>query len=412
VSVTSYASDASSLSSDATAAAQASSVFQALAGSPAGLGKSQELRDCAVTRNLNLKSAAAGDVIQRGSGGFATYDYGDGTIAFAMGSPSDNSLSGTCTLFDFHMTLHVDDASRLTDVRLTNWFADDWGQVRVDGQLVASGPGTWDGGGLPPHDCEQGKTFYAYPNLDLMPFMTAGDHDIALRVAVSTGGETYALITASVDTSCRLTETLTDTCLANEADSTCSLSNETVDGVQTWLNGVNTGLKPLSQTRIVSSPTCSQSVTRDFFERDRRYQCVASATTPDLTRASYIIDHSTETLLADRTIASDGTVTTSTSPFSLPDRGTVTRCEAVCKTRAPKVNSDAAVAGVVGAKQNDATGYDTFYHSCTAANTCPLGSGEELVTDCGCLDDFPEAVVMMQTLRLSGADLVCTATQR
>jgi hypothetical protein len=77
----SYASDASSLTSDATAAAQASSVFQTLAGSPAGLGKSQELRDCAITRNLNLKSAAASDVIQRGSGGFATYDYGDGTIA-------------------------------------------------------------------------------------------------------------------------------------------------------------------------------------------------------------------------------------------------------------------------------------------------------------------------------------------
>jgi hypothetical protein len=96
------------------------------------------------------------------------------------------------------------------------------------------------------------------------------------------------LITARVDTSCRLTETLTDTCVANAADSTCSLSNETVDGVQTWLNGVNTGLKPLSQTRIVSSATCSQSVTRDFFERDRRYQCVASTTTPDLTRAAPI----------------------------------------------------------------------------------------------------------------------------
>jgi hypothetical protein len=70
-----------------------------------------------------------------------------------------------------------------------------------------------------------------------------------------------------------------------------------------------------------------------------------------------------------------------------------------------------AVAGVVGAKQNDATGYDTFYHAARRQH-CPLGSGEELVTDCGCLDDFPEAVVMMQTLRLSGADLVCTATQR
>jgi hypothetical protein len=77
-----------------------------------------------------------------------------------------------------------------------------------------------------------------------------------LRVAVAEGGETYALITARVDTSCRLTETLTDTCVANAADTSCHLYNETVDGVQTFINGVNTGLKPLSQTRIVSSAAC------------------------------------------------------------------------------------------------------------------------------------------------------------
>ena len=41
-----------------------------------------------------------------------------------------------------------------------------------------------------------------------------------------------------------------------------------------------------------------------------------------------------------------------------------------------------------------------------------LGPGEELVSPCGCLDDFPEAVVMMQTVRLGGADLVCTGTAR
>ena len=40
------------------------------------------------------------------------------------------------------------------------------------------------------------------------------------------------------------------------------------------------------------------------------------------------------------------------------------------------------------------------------------GPGEEIVSACGCLDDFPEAVVMMQTVRLGGADLVCTGEVR
>ena len=46
------------------------------------------------------------------------------------------------------------------------------------------------------------------------------------------------------------------------------------------------------------------------------------------------------------------------------------------------------------------------------ASVCPLGPGEEIVSACGCLDDFPEAVVMMQTVRLAGADLACTAETR
>ena len=64
--------------------------------------------------------------------------------------------------------------------------------------------------------------------------------------------------------------------------------------------------------------------------------------------------------------------------------------------------------GVVGTKQNDPAGWDTFYHGCTADNQCPAGPGEEIVSACGCLDDFPDAVVMMQSMRLAGADMVCT----
>lgn len=74
------------------------------------------------------------------------------------------------------------------------------------------------------------------------------------------------------------------------------------------------------------------------------------------------------------------------------------------------MNSDAAPDGVVSALQNSPQGWDIYYHACSADNVCPAGNGEEIVSACGCLDDFPEAVAMMQTLRLAGADLVCTAT--
>ena len=75
-------------------------------------------------------------------------------------------------------------------------------------------------------------------------------------------------------------------------------------------------------------------------------------------------------------------------------------------------NSGVAPAGTVAQKQNVPVGWDSFYHACTSDNVCPLGPGEEIVSNCGCLDDFPEAVVMMQTVRLAGSDLACTAASR
>src|SRR3546814_18862421 len=50
---------------------------------------------------------------------------------------------------------------------------------------------------------------------------------------------------------------------------------------------------------------------------------------PDTSRGAYIIDHSTETLLADRKLQSDGSYTSSTRAFSLPDRGSVPACDTV-----------------------------------------------------------------------------------
>ena len=165
----------------------------------------------------------------------------------------------------------------------------------------------------------------------------------------------------------------------------------------------------------MGSDSCPVELTRDFFLKDRTYRCQvdgASLPTPDTSRGAYIIDHSTESLLADRVRVPGGPFAETTRSFALPDRGSVPACEPVCKTRAPHRNVAAAPAGVVGSLQNDPASFDTFYHACSADAVCPAGPDEQIVSSCGCLDDFPEAVVMMQTVRLAGVDLVCTAAPR
>jgi len=409
---TAYKTNPAAIQGDAASIAAGNSIFQMVAASPAGAGKAQRTVACTIERQVSMVDPQLDDIVARTAGGYATSRTGSNVADFLMGSPPDNSLSGgSCSLFDFRMTLHVSDPTRITTVTLVSWFADDWGQVRIDGDLLDSGPSPWTDAGLPQGKCEMGKTYYSNPNLDLKPWLTKGDHEIWLRVAVSKGGEGFADVHVEADDSCSSTEQLADLCGGYAADPKCHLDAEDVDGVETFRGGVATGLRPLPQTRLFGADRCTLQLTRDFFLRKRSYVCEfdnASLPPPDLSRGAYIIDHSTETLLADQQKQRDGTVTTSTRPFSLPDRGSVPACESICKTQAPRLNNAAAPSGVMGSQQNDPTGIDTFYHVCSSDNICPLGLGETMVSACGCLDDFPEAVVMMQTVRLGGADMTCT----
>ena len=95
--------------------------------------------------------------------------------------------------------------------------------------------------------------------------------------------------------------------------------------------------------------------------------------------------------------------------FSLPSEPAVPACEAICKTRAAVTDTAAAPAGVTGSQQNDPSGWNVFYHVCGTDNVCPAGPGEEMISACGCLDTFPDAAVMMQSVRLAGSDLSCNA---
>lgn len=410
-----YLANPAALAGDAATASGSNSVFQALAGSPTGLGKVQQTRQCTIERQVSVVKPGLADIIDRTAGGYST--VAAGTAAdFYLGSPADNSLQGgSCSLFDFRMTLHVGAPERLVDARLVALAGDDWAQLRVDGVLVASGETPWTSNGLPPGACEKKRTFHAAPNVDLKPFLTQGDHEIWLRLGVSTGGDGSAQIHVDTDGGCATTEQVVDHCAAIAGDAKCHLDTELVDGVATFRNGVNTGLTPLRQTRILGTAECPVQLTRDFFLRERSYACTLDSGAlpePDLSRGAYILDHSTETLLADRTRQADGSTRETTRVFALPARGSVLACEPVCKTRSPHRNTAAAPAGVVGTQQNDPTSYDTFYHACTNDTLCPAGADEEIVSACGCLDDFPEAVVMMQAVRLAGADMTCTSVAR
>src|SRR3546814_14254168 len=102
------------------------------------------------------------------------------------------------------------------------------------------------------------------------PWVTAGEHEVGLGGAVASGGEGFAQVQVDVDNSCKTLEQVVDGCGTIAADLQCKLDSELVDGVQTWINGVATGLKPLPQTRILGGPACPADLTRDFFLKDRR----------------------------------------------------------------------------------------------------------------------------------------------
>ncbi|WP_313802633.1 hypothetical protein [Sphingobium sp.] len=407
---TAYRSKPAAIQGDATSIAAGNSIFQTLKGSPAGVGKAEQTRNCTIEREVTLTSASYDDIVTATGSMLGVTSCGPDCRIYRIGGTGNcNDPPAT-----FSLRFVANKPERIVSARILELQTADWEQARVNGVPVAyAGKRPWLTNSLPSGDCGVGDNYSAYPNYDFTDALRNGDVTVDSRIRATGDHKTgYLTVQIRVDTSCETSERLVDLCSGYAADAACRLTDENVDGVETFRNGIGTGLKPLPQTRLFGSDSCTVQLRRDFFQRSRSYRCVldtGSMPQPDLSRGAYIIDHSTETLLADQVRKPDGSLSQTSSPFSLPDRGSVPACEAICKTRAPKANTAAAPAGVIGSQQNDPTGWDTFYHVCDAANVCPTGPGEEIVSACGCLDDFPEAVVMMQSVRLAGADMTCTS---
>jgi hypothetical protein len=410
---TTYRANPNALPGDAFAVSAGNSIFQALSGSVAGTGRAELTKSCTIEREVNVESLTFDDIVGA-SGAFQSVTSCGADCRryriYGLGACGNNPPIYTGTF-------QARRPERLVSARIVRIAANDWLQVRINGQITTSiGPRSWLTEGIPSGDCSVDREFDSPISIDITSRLREGPVAVGARVRGGNDGrEGWIDVEVRVDTSCETGERLVDLCAGLVSDPNCRLESEDVDGVMTFRNGVNTGLRPLPQPRLFGSAACTVQFTRDFFLRKRAYKCLVDTGSgmpePDLSRGAYIIDHSTETMIADRVRQADGSYAMSTRPFALPDRGSVVACEPVCKTRAPSVNNEAAPAGVMGTQQNDPGSFDTFYHACTGDNVCPAGSGEEIVSACACLDDFPEAVVMMQTVRLAGADLVCTSRQ-
>jgi hypothetical protein len=209
------------------------------------------------------------------------------------------------------------------------------------------------------------------------------------------------------------TEGVDDQCSTLENDSTCRLQSETVDGVQTFSNFNPTGLTPLPSCRPFTGQVATNTICRDWWQKNRTYVCGSQAYDFSAigTRFGTVVTSTTDNTVSldfqDKMLSGSG-LTSASGSIALPGRDPSATCEQACKTRIPKNDTQVTVSGDVTVMRNPATSYDFFYRVCDQNNHCPTGTGEEIVEDCQCINEFAEAATIIQTLRVAGKDTICS----
>jgi len=171
-------------------------------------------------------------------------------------------------------------------------------------------------------------------------------------------------------------------------------------------------------TECVGTPpechkNCSHDVARDWWRKTRTYTC----TTPtyDLnairervkTIKQTVVDN-TNTLTYTDKRTEDGNTVVENNTINLTARTASSACMKACKTRKPIMASEATVAGTSAGFQVTPSGYNFYYKQCVD-DVCPLDTGEEMMKDCQCINEFAEAALVMQSLRMGGQDLICSS---
>ena len=217
-----------------------------------------------------------------------------------------------------------------------------------------------------------------------------------------------------------LKETMGDNCSGMITDPNCNLREETIDGVQTMVNGTPTYLALTSSCQTVTGVMTSQEVCRDWWRKDRTYWCTGT-TKYDLKfameRAGTVMTSASrdgDTLTyTDVTMNYAGERTYSNDTVLLNHLNGGSDCVIACKTQKPTQDTTATDQINAATVLSSNASYDYFYKECVD-NTCPVDAdaGEVVVTECSCMNDAGEVMAIMEVMNAAGKDLICTSGTR
>ena len=213
-------------------------------------------------------------------------------------------------------------------------------------------------------------------------------------------------------------------CKEYENNPNCPLKNEWVDGVQTWKDYAVTGLLPVGDVCKTFYGWTSHTVCYDWWQKRRVYTCRTSSYDFSKTkkRMETIIG---STKNADINKSELGSVSysdyrkkgsgwiTENKNLSIPFGKSSSDCMQVCKVRVPV--SDTQATGNENTSMHRSTSSYVFdYRKCSKINgkyTCPYSqaNNEVLVKSCQCINEFPEAAAIMNTLEHAGKDIICSS---
>ncbi len=215
-----------------------------------------------------------------------------------------------------------------------------------------------------------------------------------------------------------LIESIDDKCSTLAADSDCKLRKETVDGVITYSNFSPTG-NTASNTCQTFTGVESHEVCRDWWTDTKEYFCYGQQSDFDFlevkARGQTVLSTSFQsgsTLYYDDYRKNEtGGFSTSKEATNLYASGNYDDCVNVCKVRTPKADTQAGMSGTTADFRSGTAGYDIFYKKCSGG-LCPLdtASGDELLADCACPDDFAEAASIMSALEEASKDILCSSS--
>lgn len=408
-----YYDNPSNIPSAAFAASGTSALFASVSSAQSS-GHTTTNQTCFEEHGADILEPSSNDILEitKLNGVLSVNLCGVNCLLITIGPTASFSNNGSCTQYNHKVEFDVKRPLDIASISLLDVAHDDDAIIQYTKGGMTSNiwvTNLWNTS-APPLNCERSGNDYSLVNQNITGlFSEVGKINMDLwGIAGGSRGKLHVKIRVILNPTCETTPTINNTCGSIPSD--CYLDAEEIDGVQTVVNTVGTGLVPLPSSRTFTGGSCTDTLSRPYWRIDRTYKCPEAGSTYDFTagldRAVTINNSASPTGYDDKRIV-NGIPVLSSETLTLPTLPTVDPCQQSCKTSKEVEELGISTMGLSVGMRPDDTRFEYSYKACDGT-TCPLESGETVVSACGCLDRFSEAASAIQAFRLAGKDFVCT----